>query len=188
VSPFESGFQPTGFARREDQGSAQAVIDSFRAVDAQLTNAIRAAGGSVNMSAATLAGYSETGQGAGVFMGLATEKGKGTTSVPIEQQLTQYARDVLRHAHGLTEDQKAAILGGAHGSHRAGLGYVPFDGYRAELHRGEEVLTAGDPRNQNNAGSEMMVQMREMAEYTRKTYNLFLRVTRDGNALVTETA
>lgn len=31
-----------------------------------------------------------------------------------------------------------------HGSHRSGLSYVPFDGYRAELHRGEMVLPAGE--------------------------------------------
>jgi len=36
------------------------------------------------------------------------------------------------------------------GSHASGLGRVPFDGYLAELHKGEEVLTAGDPRNINN--------------------------------------
>jgi hypothetical protein len=36
------------------------------------------------------------------------------------------------------------------GSHADGLSYVPFDGYLASLHRGEEVLTADDPRNRNN--------------------------------------
>ena len=30
----------------------------------------------------------------------------------------------------------------AHGSHATGLNYVPFDGYRAELHKGEFVATA----------------------------------------------
>lgn len=37
------------------------------------------------------------------------------------------------------------------GSHAAGLAYVPFDGYVGRLHRGEEVLTRDDPRNQNNS-------------------------------------
>lgn len=32
--------------------------------------------------------------------------------------------------------------GGGDGSHAAGLSYVPFDGYLAQLHRGEMVLTA----------------------------------------------
>ena len=30
------------------------------------------------------------------------------------------------------------------GSHRSGLSYVPFDGYIAELHKGEQVLTANE--------------------------------------------
>ncbi|PZD96400.1 hypothetical protein DNH61_07775 [Paenibacillus sambharensis] len=33
------------------------------------------------------------------------------------------------------------------GSHKAGLNYVPFDGYIAELHRGERVLTAEENRS-----------------------------------------
>lgn len=40
---------------------------------------------------------------------------------------------------------------GVDGSHRTGLPRVPYDGYVAELHRGEEVLTASDPRNRKNA-------------------------------------
>ena len=36
------------------------------------------------------------------------------------------------------------------GSHKDGLSTVPFDGYVAELHEDEEVLTADDPRNINN--------------------------------------
>lgn len=35
------------------------------------------------------------------------------------------------------------------GTHKTGLDYVPFDGYIAELHRGERVLTA----EENNAYS-----------------------------------
>lgn len=33
------------------------------------------------------------------------------------------------------------VVGGADGSHASGLNYVPWDGYLAELHRGEMVLT-----------------------------------------------
>ena len=38
----------------------------------------------------------------------------------------------------------------ARGSYRSGLSRVPHDGYTAELHKDEEVLTANDPRNRNN--------------------------------------
>ena len=36
------------------------------------------------------------------------------------------------------------------GSHAGGLAYVPFDGYIAELHQGERVLTAAEAANYNN--------------------------------------
>lgn len=36
------------------------------------------------------------------------------------------------------------------GSHANGLDYVPFDGYIAELHKGERVLTADEARGYNN--------------------------------------
>lgn len=37
-----------------------------------------------------------------------------------------------------------ARIKGIDGSHRDGLGYVPFDNYIAQLHQGERVLTAGE--------------------------------------------
>lgn len=36
------------------------------------------------------------------------------------------------------------FYGGGNGSHSAGLDYVPFDGYRAILHRGERIQTAAE--------------------------------------------
>lgn len=39
------------------------------------------------------------------------------------------------------------------GSHRYGKSRIPYDGYVAELHEDEEVLTADDPRNINNSKS-----------------------------------
>lgn len=39
---------------------------------------------------------------------------------------------------------------GVDGSHASGLSYVPFDGYIAELHKGERVLTASEARGYNN--------------------------------------
>ena len=43
-----------------------------------------------------------------------------------------------------------ATSSGVDGSHAGGLNYVPFDGYIAELHKGERVLTANEARGYNN--------------------------------------
>lgn len=62
---------------------------------------------------------------------------------------------------GLTfSDKNANATITTNGSHKNGLDYVPFDGYMAELHRGESVLTAeeaslwrsGKSQNTGNSG------------------------------------
>lgn len=50
---------------------------------------------------------------------------------------------------------------GVDGSHRSGLSYVPFDGYIAELHKGEQVLTAqeaSDYRDGKSGGGVTVIQ------------------------------
>jgi chemotaxis protein histidine kinase CheA len=85
-----------------------------------------------------------------------------------------------------------------HGSHAAGLDYVPFDGYRAELHRGERVQSAREARAADGMASEIrhlrMVTERlclaseATAQSSRDTKLLLRRVTRDGQSLVTTPA
>jgi phage-related protein len=45
------------------------------------------------------------------------------------------------------------------GSHRNGLSYVPYDGYIAELHKGERVLTKGEARDYKAGGSGLVVNV-----------------------------
>lgn len=52
----------------------------------------------------------------------------------------------------MTPNEKARRLGVIDGSHANGLSYVPFNGYRAELHKGERVLTAQENREYSNGG------------------------------------
>ena len=47
-----------------------------------------------------------------------------------------------------------------HGSHADGLWSVPFNGYRAELHQGERVLTASQARGQDAGYAEMVAELR----------------------------
>ena len=53
------------------------------------------------------------------------------------------------------------------GSHAAGLDYVPFDGYIAELHKGERVLTASETQaymDANTPSGFTLPQARQLAE------------------------
>lgn len=57
-----------------------------------------------------------------------------------------------------------ATSSGVNGSHAGGLAYVPFDGYIAELHKGERVLTASEAseynrgENTNNTSGITIIQ------------------------------
>ena len=46
--------------------------------------------------------------------------------------------------------QITGTIAPVNGSHASGLSYVPFDGYIAELHKGERVLTADEARGYNS--------------------------------------
>jgi tape measure domain-containing protein len=216
VAPFPSGFDPVGFARREDQGNAIQIIDAFRSVDGALA-AIYEAFGSPLIPAVHqgIRAYDEKGQGYGVFMGMAAEDGK-QSSLPLADQLAHYAAEIVRLTYqtgyfgqdtfnkistsGSHEDIIAslanALLGAQlDGSHSRGLQYVPFDGYRAELHKGERVLTASENRTMGNDFSSISRElsglraiMIEAAAASKRTADILLRVTRDGQSLVTVAA
>lgn len=51
---------------------------------------------------------------------------------------------------------------GLHGSHANGLDYVPFDGYRAELHRGERVQTASQVNSERASNAEVVKLLGEV--------------------------
>lgn len=104
IDAFESGFQGRGVARRTEQAAAEAVIDRFRAVDSAIVQAVNDAGGQIDLSQATLGGFSEQGRGNGVFLGEASEEGEGVTSLPMEQQLDMFARQVIAHVEGLDDE------------------------------------------------------------------------------------
>lgn len=210
VPAFASGFDPVGFARREDQSTASQVIDVFRADDAVLTALAKASGIDVQYSANNFGGYNEKGNGSGLFLGTANEDGRNT-AVPLDQQRTQFVSQWLMGLSGKVDQSlindalsagnadamiaRAAKLAGIDGSHANGLDYVPFDGYRAQLHKGEKVSSVAEIRSTQAANETMISEMRAMSTYIKKGYeqakktaDLLTRVTRDGNALLTEVA
>lgn len=60
------------------------------------------------------------------------------------------------------------------GSHAGGLSYVPFDGYIAELHKGERVLTADEARGYNN---------RSNSEYDERPIKIVVQSVLDGKVI-----
>jgi hypothetical protein len=170
VDPFASGFDPVGFARREDQGAATAVIDTFRQYDEALTNIATAAGLRVNYGSNNFGGFNEKGQGGGLFFGSANEDGR-STSVPVDEQLTQFVGQWIKGLGGQVDQsliadvlaagsademlKRAAMIAGVDGSHANGLDYVPFDGYVAQTHQGEGILTAEENKNYRAQGPLM---------------------------------
>ena len=82
------------------------------------------------------------------------------------------------------------------GSHAHGLGYVPFDGYVAELHQGERVLTAaesqlysatprGDSNNENNAA--LVAEVRALRGDVVSLQSALVKATGDGANAVAST-
>lgn len=59
-----------------------------------------------------------------------------------------------------------------HGSHASGLAYVPFDGYRAELHRGERVLTARESREYAQGGGSVVINLNVRLDEVSEVYKL----------------
>lgn len=205
VPAFASGFDPVGFARREDQGAAVAVIDTFRQYDAALTQIANAAGISVNYDSNNFGGFSEKGTGGGLFFGSAAEDGRNTAA-PIEQQVNQFVGQWIKGLSGQVDQslindvlsagsademvKRAAKLAGVDGSHASGLDFVPFDGYRAELHRGERVQTASEARNMESlvpVMAQLLQVMNSIARdsadskvYNRRSYEILDRWQGEG--------
>lgn len=84
---------------------------------------------------------------------------KETTSNLSTYDKMQYEKEsaaLLANKKNMTDEefrkalQKLMEKYGISGSHKNGLSYVPFDGYIAELHKGERVLTAKEAKNYNS--------------------------------------
>ena len=175
VPSFDSGFAPVGFKQNATDREAAGVTDSFRALDATLTDLARSAGLDVNLNANDFGGYNVEGRGSGTFFGTASEDDRAGTD--LNTQLDRYASqwitavggknqidpDVIKQVMG--SGTAEGILGRAagnlnamktDGSHQRGLQRVPFDGYIAELHEGERVQTASQVKMADSMSNEML--------------------------------
>jgi hypothetical protein len=200
VPEFASGAQFQGFNRREDQVTADSVVEAFATLDSTLTAAAKSVGITPNLNAASFVGSSETGRGIGAFLGTASEDGS-TKSASLQDQLDSYATqwvtlvgnqsgvDPAVIAEVIGEGTAEGILSRTHpdGSHRDGLDMVPHDGYVAELHAGERVQTAEQARSSDSmadqiSGLRQSVEevMIAVARNTGKLYRLNDRWDKNG--------
>lgn len=63
-----------------------------------------------------------------------------------ENEIMSYINRLAAQMRSAIEDARAAANADVDGSHAKGLSYVPYNGYLAELHEGEAVLTKAENR------------------------------------------
>ena len=85
----------------------------------------------------------------------------GKVSEKLKGFFSKFGNKSVNASISVKEDKKAKAIDGSHAS---GLDYVPFDGYIAELHKGEAVLTS----SQNNERRNLKPQnsMRSLIQIT----------------------
>lgn len=91
----------------------------------------------------------------------------------IVNAIVKAIRDAIRAA----KDEAGMGDGGSDGSHRTGLREVPFDGYRAILHKGERVLT--QPEAERYRRGEMVAKTENFNVYIGTVENKDERTTED---------
>lgn len=110
----------------------------------------------------------------------------------IDDQITDFRADLgnVEYLSGIAvadyntigdlESQLAELykVAGIDGSHATGLSYVPFDGYRAELHKGERVMTAADNMGFRQMAAEINYLRSDIVQLNRDNNNLQTQVVK----------
>ena len=132
----------------------KATQASFEAIDSQYNLADYQANGLVNAGGVIDYAAAKRMQDAGTFKRAskisseeALKRGWTTSSVSdLAWENREYRQEVARNASamGPLVGSLYYLFKKPNGSHADGLDYVPFDGYVAELHQGEAVLTSGE--------------------------------------------
>ena len=92
------------------------------------------------------------GETLGELTGTAFQSGQNTAQGLIdglaskEPALYQKAQEMMNQISGILNNAQSGTETDVDGSHAMGLSYVPWDGYIAQLHQGERVLTAQQAR------------------------------------------
>lgn len=107
VTPFASGFAPTGFADGPaSQQQALELISQFRGIDKAIVDAVTAAGGRL-ATPGTLGGFGLDGSGDGTFLG----RSQLTTDAEFQLQMNSFAKQLVNHIEGLSPEVIAQLMG-----------------------------------------------------------------------------
>ena len=175
MDEFASGFAPLGFKQNATDAQANQAVQPLRDLDATLTTLAKEAGYNVDLSGHTFNGLGVEGSGRGTVLGVFIEKGKekGTS---LDEQMDMYAAEWIKavgirnnvpqsalndiiadgSAESILKNAGSVLQQHVDGSHAGGLESVPFDGYIAELHKGERVQTASQVASTDAMTSEMV--------------------------------
>ena len=192
--------------QKESGGSALEYAQAFAKVSQRLDGAASMADGQVRYAEMQLEALTQsvTGQitlnesvlsvrdailqlrglGAGPVVGTAPAGSSGANYATA-------LRDGVDLGNGTIWDSRYGFFSKPHGSHAGGLDYVPFDGYRAELHQGERVQTAADARKADASAKEMDLMrttMSKLVSTSEKMVDILGGIASGQHVLITEAA
>jgi len=106
---FASGLQVNKINRRGEQSAADAIVAKAAEIDAFITRAARAAGGSLDMSRASLSGTAaDYGYSQGSFFGLRVGEAADSEEA-LDALFASFSRQLIGHIEGLSEGVTAAL-------------------------------------------------------------------------------
>jgi len=109
VDPFSSGFKPVGIAHGASQEDANKNIDQFRFLDDLITQATILAGGTIDLTRATLGGFGIDGK-TGTNGTLFGSTGR-TTEQDFANQLNSFSKQIAAQIEGLAPETMARLMG-----------------------------------------------------------------------------
>jgi hypothetical protein len=147
-------------ALNNSMGSLQQAILGLAA--SMKNAAAAAAAGGKTESAAELSSKSHSAI-VGVVEGLyQSELGRHSDAAGLAGWVKGIESGDYTYAQVLEGFQNSPEYQALHGSHANGLEFVPFDGYRAELHRGERVQTASQVSNDKESNAQIVQLLGEL--------------------------
>lgn len=176
--------------------SGKKAIEALKGLSGAISTVEKLAGGGATAEAAKTKASTSSVSSFSLFSGnLASNLLQGNSEQDRAGELARRAalENVTRAADAI-KSTAWVVMGPStevlHGSHASGLDFVPFDGYRAELHRGERVQTASEARNMESlvpVMAQLLQVMNSIARdsadskvYNRRSYEILDRWQGEG--------